>query len=292
MNAMMKPAEKLELHPLCTLFPRLTGADFDALRDDIAANGLRQPIVMHDGMILDGGNRYAACLAANVKPTFVEFRGDSIGAFVLSANMHRRHLSAGQQAAIVASVQDWGKANIQGRNKITGNVAGDTVADRAAQSGASERTQRMADKVAKASPELARQVAHGEISLPKAAKKIDPPKPAPKVEKSANDAAPDDYDGPDLADLVDELQAENTRLTALITTAEADDAVAEAIKWRSAYDRSIASQSEAMDAAVRSEKREKFTKKQLMRCGKAVGVDDPTKIAAAVEAAVKARRAA
>lgn len=108
----------------------------------------------------------------------------------------------------------------------------------------------------------------------------------PEVEP-AND------DGPDLAELVDELQAENTRLTAMITAAEADDLAAEAIKWRSAYDRSIASQSEAMDAAARSEKREKFTKKQLMRCGKAVGVDDPTKIAAAVEAAVReARRAA
>ena len=42
----------------------------------------------------------------------------------------------------------------------------ETVADRAAQSGASERTQRMADKVARESPELARKVAHGEITLP------------------------------------------------------------------------------------------------------------------------------
>lgn len=179
---------ELELHPLCTLFPRLTGADFDALRDDISANGLRQPIVMHDGMILDGGNRYAACLAANVKPAFVEFRGDSIGAFVLSANMHRRHLSVGQQAVIVAIVQDWGKAQAVGKPK-SGNVAGlDRVQDRAAQSGASERTQRMADKVAKASPELSGKVARGEISLPKAAKQIEPARSAPKPCNPAKNA--------------------------------------------------------------------------------------------------------
>lgn len=188
---------QLELHPLCTLFPRLTGADFDALRDDIAANGLRQPIVMHGGMILDGGNRYAACLAANVKPTFIEFRGDSIGAFVLSANMLRRHLSAGQQAAIVASVQDWGLTQQRGGNGSNQHSAKEqrcnvaplqTVAGRMAQSGASERTQKMADKVAKASPELSGKVARGEISLPKAAKQIEPAKPAPKPAKPAKNA--------------------------------------------------------------------------------------------------------
>lgn len=72
---------------------------------------------------------------------------------MLSANLHRRHLSAGQQAAIVASAQDWAKAQKQGgtganqHKEQTGNVAGlQTVAQRAAESGASERTQRMADK--------------------------------------------------------------------------------------------------------------------------------------------------
>jgi len=52
---------------------------------------------------------------------------------------------AEQQATIVASAQDWGKANVQGQNKITDNVTGDTVADRVATSGASDKTQRDAD---------------------------------------------------------------------------------------------------------------------------------------------------
>jgi len=161
-----------QLHPLCTLFPRLSGDEFDALRDDIKANGLRQPIVLHEGMILDGGNRYRACLEAGVEPVVVAFDGGNLVSFVLSANLHRRHMSAGQQAAIVASAQDWAKAQAVGKPK-SGNVAGlDRVEDRAAQSGASERTQRMADKVAKADPELAKQVAHGEVSLPKAVEKV------------------------------------------------------------------------------------------------------------------------
>lgn len=203
-----------ELHPLCTLFPRVTGAEFDALVQDIRANGLRQPIVLHNDMILDGGNRYRACLEAGVQPHFEHYEGESIVAFVLSANLHRRHLSAGQQAAIVASAQDWAKAQKQGgtganqHKEQTGNVAGlQTVAQRAAESGASERTQRMADKVAKASPDLAKKVAHGEVSLPKALAQVEKKttKPAPAPE-------PVNHELEEAAQAIAELADENEKL--------------------------------------------------------------------------------
>ncbi|RKU03367.1 hypothetical protein C7H84_09520 [Burkholderia sp. Nafp2/4-1b] len=189
----------LELHPLCTLFPRLTGAEFESLKEDIRVNGLREPIVVHEGMILDGGNRYRACVELGIAPKTVAYDGGNLIAFVLSANLHRRHLSAGQQAAIVASAQDWAKAQTLGGNGSNQHTKKEqkcnvaplrTVEDRATQSGASVRTQKMADKVAKVAPDLAKQVAHGEISLPAAAKKIAKPaaKPigasrtAPKIE--------------------------------------------------------------------------------------------------------------
>ncbi|WP_234263097.1 hypothetical protein [Hydrogenophaga sp. NFH-34] len=82
----------------------------------------------------------------------------------------------------MASAQDWAKAQTVGKPK-SGNVAGlDRVEDRAAQSGASERTQRMADKVAKANPELAKKVAHGEVSLPKAVQQVEN-RPTKKVKR-------------------------------------------------------------------------------------------------------------
>lgn len=65
-----------------------------------------------------------------------------------------------------------------------------TVADRAAQSGASERTQKAADKVAKADPALAVQVAHGEISLPKAVAQVENRPPKSQVCSGRNDDAP------------------------------------------------------------------------------------------------------
>ena len=196
-----------ELHPLCTLFPRVEGVEFDALVSDIRANGLRQPIVLHGGMILDGGNRYRACQKAGVEPEFIDFDGDNIVSFVLSANLHRRHLSAGQQAAIVASAQDWAKAQTHGGSRRGGQAATlpvETVAGRAAQSGASERTQRMADKVAKANPDLAKRVAHGEVSLPKAVQQVE--QKVGKPEKK-----PDDMVGR-LRARIAELEAELSEL--------------------------------------------------------------------------------
>lgn len=262
-----------ELHPLCTLFPRLAGAEFESLKADIAKNGLRQPIVLLDGMILDGGNRYRACLETGVEPAFSEFDAGNVATFVLSANLHRRHLTPGQQAAIVASVQSWSEAQPAGRPKKPGNVTGfSTVAKRAAESGASEKTQRMADKVAREAPELARKVAHGEMSLPAAVKEITPTRPA-------ND---DHDDSPSLAELVEELQAENARLTALVEVAEKDDAKAEALKWRRCYDNAVRQQSEAMDRAAREQKEARRIGNILHAACKAAGVDDPRKLVAAI----------
>ena len=286
-----------ELHPLCTLFPRVTGAEFDGLVADIKAHGLRQPIVLHGGMILDGGNRYRACVEAGVEPVFQEFQGDNLVSFVLSANLHRRHLSAGQQAAIVASAQDWAKAQTVGKPK-SGNVTGlATVAERAAKSGASDKTQRMADKVAKADPELAKKVAHGEISLPKAVEKVAPqiatkpsktPKKAARQPEPANDADT----GQSIDELIEEIQKENEQLHSQLKAMEADDTKAELRKALLQRDHAIRQQSEAMDKAHKSQDREKWAKRQLMRCGKAVGEEDPDKIAAAVEAFIRQYRKA
>lgn len=120
-----------------------------------------------------------------------------------------------------------------------------------------------------------------------------------KVETSAKpklaavpDPESDDHDGPTLEELIDEIQAENKQLREEIAAAEADDLVAEAVKWRRIAENAQRQQGEAMDKASRAEKREAWNKRQLMRCGKAVGEEDPTKIAAKVEAAVRAKVAA
>ena len=70
----------MDSHPYADLFPMMTAAEQDALAEDIAENGLRQPIVRYKGKVLDGRNRLIACETAGVEPTFIDFEGDDEGA--------------------------------------------------------------------------------------------------------------------------------------------------------------------------------------------------------------------
>lgn len=97
-----------------------------------------------------------------------------------------------------------------------------TVAERAAQSGASERTQRMADKVAKADPELAKRVAQGTVSLPKAIETI-----AGKRKTEQEQADEDAFGDFDPIEELKTTQAEIERLQAQIKALSADDVKAE-----------------------------------------------------------------
>lgn len=165
-----------ELHPLCTFFPRMEGKEYESLKEDLKANGQAHPIILHQGMILDGGNRYRALIEIGAEPSFIDYEGDDPTGFVLSCNLHRRHLAPGQSAAIVAAAQDWGKAQTRGGDRKTDQSATlhfDLAEDRAETSGASLRTQKMADKLVKeAPPELVKEVTTGKKSLPKALREI------------------------------------------------------------------------------------------------------------------------
>ena len=98
-----------EVHPVAALFPMLGDEEMDELAADIGANGLLQPVICDsEGRLVDGRNRLAACEKAGVKPRFAQlparFQDDAAG-FILSQNIARRHLTAGQRAMLVAKVR-------------------------------------------------------------------------------------------------------------------------------------------------------------------------------------------
>jgi hypothetical protein len=62
------PPARLAPHPICLLIPSADDDELQDLTDDIRAHGLIAPIVLFEGMILDGRNRAAACERAGVAP--------------------------------------------------------------------------------------------------------------------------------------------------------------------------------------------------------------------------------
>ena len=94
----------IEHHPVADLFPLMDGRGYAALVEDVRARGLRSPIIMLDGMILDGRNRYRACIDAGVPIQTENFTGNDPLGYVISANLHRRHLNEGQRAMAAAKL--------------------------------------------------------------------------------------------------------------------------------------------------------------------------------------------
>jgi DNA adenine methylase len=105
-----------EIHPAANLFPLMDGADFDAFVEDIREHGLHESIwrawvpdptapKTRKQVVLDGRNRLRACIALRIRPTFRDYEGDDPNAFAISLNLHRRHLTPSQRAAIAADLE-------------------------------------------------------------------------------------------------------------------------------------------------------------------------------------------
>lgn len=97
----------LPVFGVADLFPMVAQDELAELAEDIAENGLQEPIVIAqvngEWMLIDGRNRLAACRLAKINPHYRVLESDPT-AYVLSANVHRRHLTKGQQAMAIALI--------------------------------------------------------------------------------------------------------------------------------------------------------------------------------------------
>jgi hypothetical protein len=136
----MTPASKswrdvLPVHPAAELFPMMTEDELIELGNDIKANGLLQPIVLwsqtranREIFLLDGRNRLAAMEAVGIpivgtgnspRNNFRILSGEKSGCqstegikldeqdpyeYVISANLHRRHLTSEQKRDLIAKL--------------------------------------------------------------------------------------------------------------------------------------------------------------------------------------------
>jgi len=95
----------MEAHEAAKIFP-ISEETIDELAEDIKANGKMQPNEVMNGKILDGRRRHRACIKAGVTPKYKEVSVSDPVKYVLSLNLHRRHLSPTQLAMVGARVRE------------------------------------------------------------------------------------------------------------------------------------------------------------------------------------------
>jgi ParB-like nuclease domain len=143
--------DAMSVHPATALFPIISDAELDELGEDIRRNGLQQPITIlrksnDDELLLDGRNRLDALERVGIKfylqrrkhgkwdlkiledgvPTasieLVHTVDDSVDpyAYVMGANIHRRHLTSEQKRELIAKLLK--------ENPVRSNLATATLA--------------------------------------------------------------------------------------------------------------------------------------------------------------------
>ena len=98
----------MKFHEYANLFPMMPEMDLMRLAEDIKEKGQSDPVITLDGMIIDGRNRYKACEINGITPRCEEYTGDDPLGFVVSHNLHRRHMNESQRGMVGAKL-----ANLQ-----------------------------------------------------------------------------------------------------------------------------------------------------------------------------------
>ena len=181
------------IHPAADLFPMVEGDELKELCADIKERGLAQPItIWTDGSLLDGRNRLLACYETHQEVVLDRYEGTDPVQFSLSANLHRRHLNAGQRAVVALKVRELLQPAAKERQREAGgdqkseaakSLSADlrepittpaehrkSTADAAKATGASTRAVEQAARVEKMAPDLLPQVQAGTMALDKAHK--------------------------------------------------------------------------------------------------------------------------
>jgi hypothetical protein len=197
------------IHPAAELFPMMSASELQELADDIKANGLLEPIILHDGQILDGRNRLQACVMAGVEPQYQNPAQPitSPVIYVVSKNLHRRHLTSSQRAAIGAEMmpllQNEAKhrslSNLKNQSPVSSAPIGavGSVAEIAANAvGVGRNTVQRAATVLREDPATFEKIKSGEVSawtayeaLPDTDRPAKVEAPKPLTERQAKVAA-------------------------------------------------------------------------------------------------------
>lgn len=175
----------MKAHEYAETFPMMPEDALQKMAEDIKKNGQTLPIIIHDGQILDGRNRYAACKIAGIEPVTQDYTGDDPAAAVVSYNIHRRQMDIGVRAVWA---EKWARLR-QGGDRKSAEIKspiGDLIPtatksrdEASTLMGIGKGTLDRTKQVAKHAPELLPKIESGEMTVNKAYESIRE-KPAPK----------------------------------------------------------------------------------------------------------------
>ena len=182
-------ADALLPHEAAGLIPAMSDDEYQSLKADIAEHGQREPLVVHENQILDGRHRYQACMELGLEPRTKSWDGrGSAVTFVISQNLHRRHLTASQRAAVAVQAATMYEAERKAKSRqrlkperLQGSVEeivpqvnrGPQARDEVAtQFGINSRYIQDAKAIRDAAPQLLDQVVRGERTLPQAKQEL------------------------------------------------------------------------------------------------------------------------
>ncbi len=160
-----------EIHPAANIFPEMTDDEAKSLMIDIRENGQREPIILFNGKVIDGRNRLRACRWLEIEPKTRQYQGreEDVVSYVLSLNLHRRHLTDGQRAMVASKVATMK----QGERVDVKPSANLRNVDAAKMLGVSTRSVETAKQIVKrGAPEVVAAVNSGDMSLHEASKVV------------------------------------------------------------------------------------------------------------------------
>lgn len=191
----------MKRHPLSAAFPDMTAEEYSDLLSSVKDIGIQNPIVLFEGMIIDGWHRYRASLDLDVECPYVDLP-EHINPqnYVIAQNISRRSLTASQRALAVVTVHAWRRRG----NQIDTEYPFETKTEdeMAELANTSAATIKKAKKIAsKAVPEVIQAIQSGEVGISKASAiaSLDKDKqaealnkPLKKMIEKLEDVAPED----------------------------------------------------------------------------------------------------
>ncbi len=172
------PSDDIVFHPAADIFPPMTDAQYHDLLEDIGEHGQREPIwVDGEGRVIDGRHRMRACRELGRSVEAREYHGDAkaITQFVLSLNLHRRHLDESQRSMVSARLANMKRGDNQHTGE-DGTIGLTSQAEAAEKLNVSTKSVKRATKVlSKGTPELVAAVDAGEVAVSAAAEVVELP---------------------------------------------------------------------------------------------------------------------